>query len=50
VVCAYYPVTEEERHLLETTARSLLRLNEEILNRVAASKLCNSPYPLDQED
>jgi hypothetical protein len=35
VVCAYYLVTEEERHLLETTARSLLTLKEEILDRVA---------------
>jgi hypothetical protein len=34
VVCAFYCVTPEERQLLETTARSVLKLKEEILERV----------------
>jgi hypothetical protein len=34
VVCAYRLVTDEERQLLETTARSLLKLKEDIADRV----------------
>ena len=35
VTCAYHQVTEEERQLLETTARSLLKLKGDIADRVA---------------
>ena len=35
MTCAYPQVTEEERQLLETTARSVLRLKGDIADRVA---------------
>ena len=34
MICAYPQVTDEERQLLETTARSVLRLKEDIADRV----------------
>jgi hypothetical protein len=35
VICAYRQVTEQERHLLETTARTALALKQDISDRVA---------------
>ena len=34
VVCVYRNVTPEERQLLETTARTLLKLKEDVADRV----------------
>ena len=35
MICAYRSVTEEERHLLEITARTALSLKQDISDRVA---------------
>jgi hypothetical protein len=35
VICAYRQVTEEEQHLLEITARTVLSLKQDVSDRVA---------------
>ena len=39
MICAYLWVTEEERQLLETTARTLLKLKEDIAERVTGMEM-----------
>jgi hypothetical protein len=43
VGCAYHQVTKVERQLLETTARVVLKLKDDINDRVSGIEVCFSP-------